>query len=248
MNRLLPFHGIPRPRLAPVTALSAALSIVALVGCGVPMTDQPIDVGTERATSTTLANRSGDAALPVRIFFLRQDRFDWVERRDTASSLAHPEFAIRNTVESLKAGLLPRERDAGFTSPLDSIVADTDLTLGVNVADGVAEIDLSGAIAVIDGLTEQQRREVVAQLALTALLATPGIGGVRFVADGQFLLLSGPTGTIGPEFHVVDFPCLVEDLTCSLPAVLLPDPVPVDSENAGGAADSDLGRSGPAVG
>lgn len=214
-------------------AFMAVLVTVFVAGCGVPMTTAPIEAGSARSASTSVAARSTDEAVPVRIFFLRNDRFDWVERRDTASSLSHPEFAIRNTIESLKAGLLPREREAGFSSPLESIVVDTDLSLAVNVQDGVAEVDISSAKGVITGLSEQQRNEVVAQIALTTLLATPGIGGVRFVVDGQYLTLNAPTGTLGPVFHVGDFPCLIEDLTCSLPTVVMPVVVPDDSSVTG---------------
>ena len=201
-----------------------------LVGCGVPINDVPIDAGSKTGSPTTAARNDGNGALPVRIFFLRRGRFDWVERRDTASSAAHPEFAIRNTIESLKAGLLPRERQRGFTSPLDSIVADTDLALAVSVSNGVAEIDLSSVAGVVRGLTDEHRKLVVAQLALTTLLATPGIGGVRFILDGEYLTLSNQSGNLGPEYHVNDFPCLADDLTCALPVVSMPA-VADDSDN-----------------
>ncbi len=208
--------------------LGALLSAVAfLAACGVPLSDQPILAGGATGPSTTTSRIRTDGSLPVRIFFVRDGRFDWVERRDTASSTTHPEIAIRNTIQSLKAGLLPRERDSGFTSPLDDIVADTDLSLSVAVVDGVAEINLSSVSGVIRGLSDAQLRSVTAQLALTALLATPGIGGVRFVLDDQFVALVDQFGSLGPDYHVGDFPCLKEDRTCMLPQVILPE-IPSD--------------------
>lgn len=208
--------------------LLTLLSLLPLTGCGVPLNATPVAAGAKSGPSTTVKRGKSDAALPVRIFFFRDGRFDWVERRDTASSTTHPEFAIRNTIESLKAGLLPREREEGFTSPLEAIVADTDLSLAVAVVDGVAEINLSTAAGVIRGLTDKQRRAVIAQLALTSLLASPGIGGVRFVVDDQFITLVNESGSLGPDYHVGDFPCLEEDRRCSLPEVVLP---PVTAED-----------------
>ncbi len=205
-------------------AVGAAVTVAVMLGaCGVPLNDTPTDAGGTSGTSSTINRIKTDGSLPVRIFFLRDGRFDWVERRDTASSTTHPEIAIRNTIESLKAGLLPRERTSGFTSPLEDIVADTDLSLAVAVVDGVVEINLSSIAGVLRGLPETQLRSVIAQLALTSLLATPGIGGVRFVLDDQFVRLISQSGSIGPEYHVGDFPCLVEDRSCELPGVLLPE-------------------------
>ncbi len=215
-------------KVRPVAVFAIVFGVLA--GCGVPISEVPIDAGAKVGSPTTAFENDGNGALPVRIFFLRNGRFDWVERRDTASSAAHPEFAIRNTIESLKAGLLPRERQRGFSSPLDSIVADTDLTLAVTVANGIAEIDLSSMAGVLRTLSAEQRELVVSQLALTSLLATPGIGGVRFILDGDYLTLSNQSGSLGPEYHVTDFPCLADDLTCSLPAVSMP-PVEGTAEN-----------------
>jgi hypothetical protein len=224
------FHKV-RPSEV-VFAVVFAIVLGVLSGCGVPISEVPVDAGAKVGSPTTALENDGNGALPVRIFFLRNGRFDWVERRDTASSAAHPEFAIRNTIESLKAGLLPRERQRGFSSPLDSIVADTDLALAVTVSNGIAEIDLSSMSGVLRTLSVKQRELVVSQLALTSLLATPGIGGVRFILDGDYLTLSNQSGSLGPEYHVNDFSCLAEDLTCSLPAVSMP---PVE-----GAAESGL--------
>ncbi len=235
------FRRPARPSIT--SALLLVLTLLPLTACGVPLNDTPVDAGGKSGPPTTVKRGRSDAALPVRIFFFRDGRFDWVERRDTASSTTHPEFAIRNTIESLKAGLLPREREGGFTSPLEAIVADTDLSLAVVVVDGVAEINLSTVAGVIRGLTDQQRRAVIAQLALTSLLASPGIGGVRFVVDDQFITLVNQSGSLGPEYHVADFPCLEEDRRCSLPEVVLP-PVTPDDSQLSGATESGVEVSG----
>jgi hypothetical protein len=213
-----------------VIATSCVLGVMSgfLSGCGVHIVKQPVVVpSTVPGPSTTVAGFEQSPRVLVRVYFVRNGRFEFLERSDDVAS--DPTVAARNAFVNLEGQKLSqRERQQGFSSPIDAIIKETSFTPNISVREGIAEVDISGEpTELLRSLSPETRDQVFAQVALTVLLATPGIGGVHFVADG--VDLEGET-SVGkrPLLHVDDFGCFARSPRCDIPRfVLPPKPIPV---------------------
>ncbi len=212
-------------------SMLTTLMSTALIGCGVPVVREPQVVAPLVNTDPTTSIKGFDQSrsFPVRIYFLRNGRFDFLERRDNAET--DPTIAVRNALANLEQGGLSRsERDQGYSSPIDAILTDAAFNVDISVTNGVAEVDITESAGLLRSLSQESRDEVFGQVALTVLLATPGIGALQFVAGGS--TLEAKTGA-GPTMllHVGDFACVSKTSPCNLPMVMLPPPpVAPDSE------------------
>jgi hypothetical protein len=220
--------------------VSGLCALGLLSGCGVHIVQQPVIVpSTAAGASTTVAGFVQSRQVSVRIYFLRNGRFEFLERSDDAAS--DPTVAVRNAFVNLEGQRLSqRERQQGFSSPIDVILKEAAFEPLITVKDGIAEVDITGnATELLRSLPESIRDEVFAQVALTVLLATPGIGGVHFVADGADLEAETTTGT-RQLLHVTDFACTAGSPSCDIPYFVLPPLVIPSSEFVSSSGSSSL--------
>lgn len=168
-----------RARTRGARVLTAVLAIAALgSGCGVPTDDEPREI-----TRTTIAPTddvpttiAGTGTQEVSIYFLREDRLERL-------GVAVEDEATLSGALDLVLGPPPE----GSSADLRSSVPPGTLLNGVEVADGLATIDLTGEVDDVSGTTQ---KEAFAQIVFTTL-AFEGIERVRFLVDGQ--AISAPT-------------------------------------------------------
>lgn len=161
------------PRLRALAASATVLVVlVLLAGCGVPLDDTPRPItNTTVAPSDTVpttASASGAATVPV--YFLNEDRLQAVEYP------VEGEATLGKALDFVLAAP-PEDSAAGLRT---SVPPGTRLR-GVEVANGLATIDLTGEINDIGG---SPQKEAFAQIVFTAL----GFGEVqqvRFLIDGK---------------------------------------------------------------
>ena len=201
--------GMSRRRAAILAAAAAALAL-ALAACGggsgggggygyagasappVPATSAPATTAPSTATAP--------AAIPVDVFFIRDERVVPASRDVTPPAVA------RGAMEALLAGPTAADQADGLTS---SIPAGTRL-LGLRVTPaGVAEVDLSGEFASGGGSLSMLTR--VAQVVYT-LTSFPTVRSVRFLIDGRRV------EAIGGEGVIVDHPLTRADVAGQAPA------------------------------
>lgn len=157
-----------RRRLAASVALLVASTLAA---CGVPVDEEPraiaqTTIPPASASPTTVAT---DAGGEVSVYFLRDDQ---LERQD------YPVEGEPTLEQAIGFVLEPPAADA---DELRSSVPPGTALRSVEVADGIASIDLTGEINDVTGLAQ---KEAFAQIVFTTL-AFPTIEAVRFLVDGE---------------------------------------------------------------
>ncbi len=190
-----------------------------LAACGVPTSSTPVKVPRKDVATTTLVlGLASPVVPPVRVFFLRNGKFSALERQGNENP-SQPERGVQEALNFLRNGVFSGEESSGFTSPIQEM---DELDIPVIVRDGMAQINLTDQLGALRQLPSEAVQKIIGQIALTALLGSPGVGSVTFEADGQFLELMVNGQTRVPPFHLDDFDCLDGTARCSLPIVQLP--------------------------
>ncbi len=202
-----------RRRAAILAAAVSALAL-ALAACGsggggggayggAPATTAPATTApatTAPATTAPGATTTAPAAIPVDVFFIRDEKVAPSSRDVTPPAVA------RGAMEALLAGPTAADQADGLTS---SIPVGTRL-LGLRITPaGVAEVDLSGEFASGGGSLSMLTR--VAQVVYT-LTSFPTVRSVRFLIDGERV------EAIGGEGVIVDHPLTRADVAGQAPA------------------------------
>jgi hypothetical protein len=199
-----------------VTGFSVVLG---LTGCGVPLTNTPVNVPKRVGPTTTLVvGLASPIVPPVRVFFFRNGKFSALERQGDESP-SQPERGVQESLNFLRNGVFSSEAAQGYTSPVQAI---DEVDFPVIVTDGVAQINLTAQLGALRQLKPEVVRLIVGQIALTALLGSPGVGAVAFEVNGTFLELKINGATQVAPFHLNDFDCLDGTARCNLPDVQLP--------------------------
>jgi hypothetical protein len=166
-------------------------------------------------TETVTTSDDGDSDEPdasstqVEVYLLRGEYVGVAHRSVSGVEVAH------RAVEELLAGPTAAEVRAGLGS---AIPAGTEVH-EVDIADGVATVDLSKRFESGGGSASMSLR--VAQVVLT-LTQFPTVDSVAFQLDGRDVT------AIGGEGVVVDPPLDRADVEDALPAILVEDPAPGD--------------------
>jgi Sporulation and spore germination len=191
-----------------------------LAACGVPTSSTPVKVPQKDGVTTTGGlGLASPVVPPVRVFFLRNGKFSALERQGNDSP-NQPERGVQEALDFLRNGVFSGEESSGFSSPIQAM---DEVDIPVIVRDGIAQINLTAQLGALRQLPSDTVQQIIGQIALTALLGSPGVGAVTFEADGQFLELRVNGQTRVPPFHLDDFDCLDGTARCSLPAVQLPE-------------------------
>ncbi len=162
-----------RLRPAALGAAAAAVALVAgLVGCGVPLDEQPraISQTTAVVADTTPTTAAPSGAPTVAVYFLNDER------------LQAEEYRVEGEVtlgKALNFVLAPPPEDA--SDELSTSVPPGTELRGVQVDDGLAAIDLSSEMNALTGSTQ---KEAFAQIVFTAL-GFDEVQQVRFLIDGK---------------------------------------------------------------
>ncbi|MCU1372178.1 MAG: Lipoprotein LpqB, GerMN domain protein [Ilumatobacteraceae bacterium] len=158
-----------RPIAASAVLAALAAGLLALAACGVPLDQEPRAINqttiAPATTSVTIAS-PGDATVPV--YFLN---------RDTLQAQEQPVEGDITLGAALDAVLAPPD-EAG---DLRTAIPPGTALRGVEVADGLATIDLSSEINDIGGSAQKQ---AFAQIVFTAL-GFDEVQDVRFLIDGK---------------------------------------------------------------
>lgn len=172
----------------------AAMSVTAACASSTKSDQQPTTttpppaVSTTVAPSTTAAPTTTPVTTPattdLRLYFLHGDTIDVAHRAVTAT----PQVATAAMTELL-AGPTSADRAAGLAS---AILSATRL-LGINIAGGVATVDLTGAFATGGGSLSMAGR--LAQVTYT-LTQFPTVSSVAFRLDGSAVTVFGGEGII----------------------------------------------------
>ena len=171
------------------------------------------DVAGTSAGTTGVVNQGGTSTssgtatrVSYEVWFTRGESL-FVVRRDEPST---PRIGTA-AMESLLAGPTPREQAATVGS---QIPADTQF-LGLNVADGIATVDLTSEFESGGGSASMNMR--IAQVVYT-LTQFPTVKGVLFELDGQRV------DVLGGEGVIVDQPVTRKNYRDLLPAILVANP------------------------
>lgn len=152
-------------------ALAVTSGLAALAGCGVPLDDVPRPISNTTVASTdvpTTISPTGAATVPV--YFLNGERLQAVEYP------VEGEVTLGKALDFVLAAP-PEDSSADLRT---SIPPGTRLR-GVEVADGLATIDLTGEISDIGG---PPQKEAFAQIVFTAL-GFDEVREVQFQIDGK---------------------------------------------------------------
>jgi spore germination protein GerM len=199
-----------RPRSTALIAIAALLASLMLSACGddgdqAATTPAPPATATAPATvppATTPATAPATTPAPeqvdVDVWFVRDERVAAVTRAVTPPAVA------RAAMTELLRGPDADEAASGAST---SIPAGTSL-LGLRIAGGVAEVDLSGEFTSGGGSLSMLTR--VAQVVYT-LTGFPTVDSVRFLIDGE------KVDSIGGEGVIVDRPLTRADLPDQAP-------------------------------
>ena len=167
----------------------------------VPSTPAP---STSMPTSTTTTPTP--ATLDVRVYFMHGDKIDVAHRTVTATR----QIATAAMTELL-AGPNPTDSAAGLATAIPS----ASKLLGINIAGGVATVDLTGAFATGGGSLSMAGR--LAQVTYT-LTQFPTINSVVFHLDGKAVTVFGGEGII------LDHPATRGSFESVTPAILVEFP------------------------
>lgn len=146
----------------------------------------------------------------VNVYFLRGE-FVGVAHR----TIEKVEGIGAATVEQLLQGPTPEETEAG----LGTEIPEGTRLLGLDIANGIATVDLSGEFD--DGGGSLAMFTRLAQVVYT-LTQFPTVEGVNFMLDGE------PVEVFSSEGIVLDHPQTREDYESQTPAILVESPAPFD--------------------
>lgn len=158
---------------------------------------------TTEATTTT----GPEAMSEVRAYFLRDEKVGPVAREATGVNVA------ADAVTGLLEGPSAQEAEIGFTT---AIPEGTEL-LGVDIAGGVATVDLSEEFGTGGGSLSMMSR--VAQVVFT-LTQFPTVDSVAFSMEGE------PVTALGGEGLLLEAPQTRADWEDLSPAILVESPLP----------------------
>lgn len=158
---------------------------------------------TTEATTTT----GPEAMSEVRAYFLRDEKVGPVAREATGVNVA------ADAVTGLLEGPSAQEAEIGFTT---AIPEGTEL-LGVDIAGGVATVDLSEEFGTGGGSLSMMSR--VAQVVFT-LTQFPTVDSVAFSIEGE------PVTALGGEGLLLEAPQTRADWEDLSPAILVESPLP----------------------
>jgi germination protein M len=212
--------------------LVAALAGLGLAACGSgpkqaatsPTTTAIAATTAPRTTAGTMTTTGLPPAATedVRVYFLRGDKLDVAHR----TVVATPQIAAA-AMTQLLAGPTPADAAAGLAT---TVPAGTRL-LGINLADGIATVDLSGGFAGGGGSLSMTAR--LAQVTYT-LTQFPTVTGVVLSLDGRSVTVLGGEGII------LDHPVTRGSFESLTPAIL------VESPGSGSTVDSPIRVTGSA--
>jgi len=213
--------------------LVAALAGLGLAACGsgpkqpatAPTTTSAITAPTAPDTTevaTTTTGQPPAATQDVRVYFLRGDKLDVAHR----TVVTTPQIAAA-AMTQLLAGPTPADIAAGLAT---TVPAGTRL-LGINLADGIATVDLSGGFAGGGGSLSMTAR--LAQVTYT-LTQFPTVTGVVLHLDGKAVTVLGGEGII------LDHPATRASFESLTPVIL------VESPGSGSTLDSPIRVTGSA--
>lgn len=207
--------------VAGVLAIALALGAGVLVGRGSGPHSACEGETSQESTTTTPPDEEPPAeqqesgqppvateTMPVRIYLVRGEKLGAALRQAPKS-----EAVARAAVEQLLAGPTPTEQGYGLSS---QVPAGTKL-LGLTIADGVAQVDLSGAFASGGGSLSVTLR--LAQLVYT-LTQFSSVQRVELMLDGQ------PVDVFTGEGIIMDLADTRAELENSLPAIFVEGPTP----------------------
>ncbi|MBT8217926.1 MAG: hypothetical protein HKN74_07110 [Acidimicrobiia bacterium] len=222
----------PSPRRLPGWALAAAGAVAVLVLIGVPfvlfgggdndevitptteITPVPTTPPTTAPVPTTSSTSLPPAALPDRrpAYMLHDSGGNARRSGPFLAPTVRNTATLEDTIGELLNGLTPSEVDLGLSTAIPS---GTEL-LGVEVADGVATVDLTGAFEAGGGTFSMQAR--LAQLVYTVTGFDPAITGVRLSLNGV------PVEVFSNEGLVLDDPMTRDGFQDLLPGILIESP------------------------
>lgn len=169
-----------------IIAATALLAIGTLSGCGVsaessarstPEEDVPFGLLDPDRTPVANPRPGGTVTVTVFLYDSEEERLDDVERRLDSSDLG-----------TVLAVLGEEPSDAERAAGLSSALVDTDSIGAIEVAGGVASIDLDESFTDLDG---SDQLVALAQIVFTAT-GRPGVGQVTFTLGGDSIEI--PTG------------------------------------------------------
>ena len=169
-------------------------------------TTAPTTVVPETTIPPTTSTSQPASTVDVRVYFLHGEKIDVAHRTVTATSLM-----ATAAMTELLAGPSPADQAAGLST---TVPAGTRL-LGINVANGVATVDLSGTVASGGGSLSMTAR--LAQVTYT-LTQFPTINAVAFNLDGK------PVSVFGGEGIILDHPATRAGFESLTPAILVEYP------------------------
>lgn len=194
-----------RPTTNALIAIAALVAALALTACGddgdeaATTATPPATATTAPATATAPVTAPAPEQVEVDVWFVRDERV-----AAAARTVAPPAVARAAMTELLRG---PAEDEAA-TGMFTLIPAGTSL-LGLRIADGVAEVDLSGDFTSGGGSLSMLTR--IAQVVYT-LTGFPTVESVRFLIDGERV------ESIGGEGVIVDPPLTRADVEGQAPA------------------------------
>ena len=193
---------VKRPSGAAAAVLTLTLALALLtVACGDPDDGGGTGPSTTGAPSTTAVGETTD----VTLYFAKGERLEPVTRAVPKVTRIGGE-----TVKALVDGPSPQEVAAGLGTAIPAGTRFLDL----NIADGVARVDLSREFESGGGTLSVTMR--LAQVACT-LDQFDTVDGVRFLLDGKLLdVFSGDGIVIDHPVGCADFPELQPDTTAAL--------------------------------
>ncbi len=217
----------PRSRwtaLLALTALSAGCS-----GSATPTTTQPPTTSSTSTTTSTLSTTSttsttttstttttttGPFAGPYQaiVYMLHDSGGSPTRAGPFLAAVSRNEGSLEGAVREWLGGLTPSEADLGITT---EVPPGTEFH-GVEVADGVATVDLSSEFADGEGIFSMRAR--LAQLVYTVTGYDPAITGVRLELDGT------PVEVFSSEGLVLDDPMTRASFEDLLPGILIESP------------------------
>ena len=211
--------------------LAVAVLALVLAGCGDDdAADEPAITGTsqtEATTTTEAATTTTEAATTEASADAPTVDVYWIWTVDTSSAQTPEQLAAGGrssgsevamdpaaAVEALLEGPDELETEIGMTT---LIPPETEL-LGLEISDGVAVVDLSGAYEDMNGTFGETA--AIAQVVFT-LTQFDTVDGVAFRIDGE------DRDTIGPHGSGVEVPLTRDDFSQSVrPLILLESPTP----------------------
>jgi hypothetical protein len=168
----------------------------------------PEPSGTPSATPTPSPTSEPGGATSVKIYLFMDEKLVPV-RRQIEATVAVGRAALNALFEG------PTDKEAAASPPLTTAVPDGTILLGLDIADGLATVDLSREFESGGGSASMSGR--LAQVVYT-LTQFPTVDRVAFELDGE------PVTAFSGEGIVLDGPTTREDYEAFLPSVFVERP------------------------